>query len=154
MGDLDGGEVLGRARIFLGADHLVIGGQAGLGLGLARFCAGPNPFQFLGQGALAGFAFALLLHHALLLLFQPAGIVALIGHAFAAIELQGPLGHLIQEVAVVGHQDHAAGEGFQVVLQPGHGLGVQVVGGLVQQQHVGLGQQQAGQGDAALFTAR
>ncbi len=54
----------------------------------------------------------------------------------------------------MGDQDHAAGEGFQVVLQPGHGLGVQVVGGLVQQQHVGLGEQQPRQGDPAALTAR
>ncbi len=54
----------------------------------------------------------------------------------------------------MGHQDDAAREGFQVVLQPGDALGVQVVGRFVEQQHVGLGQQQAGQRDAALLTAR
>ena len=54
----------------------------------------------------------------------------------------------------MGHQDDAAREVFQVVLQPGHRLGVQVVGRFVEQQHVGLAEQQARQGDAALFTAR
>ncbi len=53
----------------------------------------------------------------------------------------------------MGHQDDAAREVFQVMLQPGDALGVQVVGGFVQQQHVGLGQQQAGQGDAAALAA-
>ena len=39
------------------------------------------------------------------------------------------------------------------LLEPGDGLGVQVVGRLVQQQHVRLGQEQAAQGDAAAFAA-
>ena len=54
----------------------------------------------------------------------------------------------------MGDQDHAAGEVLQVMLQPGHQeLGVEVVGGLVQQQHVGLGQQQARQRDPAPLAA-
>ena len=73
--------------------------------------------------------------------------------ALAAVQLQRPFGHQIQEVAVVGHQDDAAREGLEVVLQPRHRLGVEVVGRFVEQQHVGLGQQQPGQGHAALLTA-
>ena len=43
----------------------------------------------------------------------------------------------------------------EVLLEPGHGLGVQVVGRLVQEQQVGLGEQQPGQRDAAaLATAQ
>ena len=53
----------------------------------------------------------------------------------------------------MGDGDHGAGVALQKLLQPVHRFGVQVVGGLVQQQHIGLGQQQAAQGHAALFTA-
>ena len=53
----------------------------------------------------------------------------------------------------MGHQDDAAREGLEVVLQPGHRLGVQVVGRFVEQQHVGLAQQQPRQRHAALLTA-
>ena len=35
---------------------------------------------------------------------------------------------------------------LQVLLQPVDALGVEVVGGLVEQEHVGLGQEQAAQG--------
>ena len=49
--------------------------------------------------------------------------------------------------------DDGALVGTQVLFQPGDRFGVQVVGGLVQQQDVGFGQQQAGQGHAAAFTA-
>ena len=42
---------------------------------------------------------------------------------------------------------------LQMVLQPLHRFGVEVVGGLVEQQDVGLLQQQAAQGHAPLFAA-
>ena len=151
-GNLDGGEALLLPLLLV--DHLVIGGQTRLGLGLAGLGGRAHPFQLPGHGALARLALGVFLADALFLLLQPAGIVALIGHALAAIELERPLGHLVQEIAVVGHQDDAAREAFQVMLQPGHGLRVQVVGGLVQQQHVRLGQQQPRQGHPATLTAR
>ena len=87
------------------------------------------------------------------LLLQPARVVALVGHALAAIELQRPLRDVVEEVAVVRHQHDAAGIVLEVALQPGHRLRVQMVGRLVQQQDVGLGQQQLGQRHAPLLAA-
>ncbi len=52
------------------------------------------------------------------------------------------------------HQDDAAGVLLQVALQPGDAFGVEVVGRLVEQQDVGLRQQQARQRHAALLAAR
>ena len=96
----------------------------------------------------------LLLHaQAVALLLQPARVVALPGQAVAALELQDPLGHVVEEVPVVGHQHDGAVVALQVGLQPVHRLGVQVVGGLVEQQQVGLLQQQAAQGHPALLAA-
>ena len=40
------------------------------------------------------------------------------------------------------------------MLQPGHRFSIQVVGGLIEQQHIGLGEQQTAERYAALFTAR
>ena len=50
-------------------------------------------------------------------------------------------------------RDHGAGEAHQELFQPFHRLGIEVVGRLVQQQHVGLFQQQLAQRDAALLAA-
>ena len=72
-------------------DHPIVGGQARLGLGLAGPRRGAHPFQFAGDGPLAGFALALLRANALFLLLQPAGVIALVGNAAAAIELECPL---------------------------------------------------------------
>ena len=53
----------------------------------------------------------------------------------------------------MGDGHHGAGEAHQELLQPFHRFRVQVVGGFVQQQHVGLGQQQLAQRHAALLAA-
>ena len=53
----------------------------------------------------------------------------------------------------MGDGHHCAFVVVQEALQPGHGFGIQVVGGFVQQQHVRLFQQQAAQGHPAALTA-
>ena len=52
----------------------------------------------------------------------------------------------------MGNRDDGTLVGLQVLLQPEHGLCVQVVGGLVEQQQVGLLQQQLAQCHAAALT--
>ena len=51
------------------------------------------------------------------------------------------------------YRHHRAGEAHQELLQPFHRFRIQVVGRLVQQQHVGFAQQEFAQGNATFFTA-
>ncbi len=51
------------------------------------------------------------------------------------------------------HGDDRAGVFLEMALQPGDGLGVEVVGRLVEQEDVRLTQQQAAEGDATAFAA-
>ena len=60
-------------------------------------------------------------------------------------QLDHALGHAVDEVAVVGHEQDRALVGGQRVLEPGDRVEVEVVGGLVEHQHVGTRQQQPGQ---------
>ena len=53
----------------------------------------------------------------------------------------------------MGHGNHRALVLLEMLLQPVDGLGVEVVGGLVEKQHVGLLEQQAAKGHAAALTA-
>ena len=53
----------------------------------------------------------------------------------------------------MGDRDDGALVLGQVALEPGHRLGVEVVGGLVEQQQVGLAQQQPAERDAAALAA-
>ena len=71
-----------------------------------------------------------------------------------AVELEDPAGHVVEEVAVVGDGDDRAGVLLQRPLQPGHRLGVEVVRRLVEQQQVGLGEEQPAEGDPAPLAAR
>ena len=54
----------------------------------------------------------------------------------------------------MGDRDNRALEVFEHALEPRHALGVEVVGRFVEQQHVGLAQQQATQRHAALLATR
>ena len=61
---------------------------------------------------------------------------------------------MVEEIAVVGDADHRSGILLQVLLQPVDRLRVKVVGRLVEQQHVGLLQQQATESHPSAFTSR
>ena len=63
----------------------------------------------------------------------------------AAVDLADPLGDVVEEVPVVGDREDGTGVRGEVLLEPQHGLGVQVVGGLVEQQQVRLLEQQLAQ---------
>ena len=65
-------------------------------------------------------------------------VVALEGDAPAVVELEDPPGDVVEEVAVVGDGHDRAVVVLQEALEPRHRLGVEVVGGLVEQQQVGL----------------
>ena len=132
--------------------QFVVAVQARLSFGLSGFGGHSHPFQLALQGLLALALGLLFLGQALGFLLKPAAVVAFPGDALAAVEFQDPAGHVVEEVAVVGHGDDRALVLLQVLLQPVDGLGVQVVGGLVEQQDVGLLQQQAAQGHTAPLT--
>ena len=74
------------------------------------------------------------------------GVVAVVAAGQAPIHLHDPAGDPIEHVAVVGHQHQGTGEAPEVALQPLHPVGVQVVGGLIEKQHVGFGHQGRCQG--------
>ena len=88
-----------------------------------------------------------------LLLLEPGGVVPFPGDALAAVELEDPLGDVVEEVAVVGDEHDGAGVFLQVPFEPGDALGVEVVGRLVQEQEVGAFEQDLAEGDAPAFAA-
>lgn len=77
------------------------------------------------------------------LLLEVGRVVALVRVEAASVDLGDPLRDVVEEVAVVGDGDDGAGVALEVLLEPEDGLGVEVVGGLVEQQQVGLLQEQA-----------
>ena len=136
------------------ACRLVVGGEAGLALGLAGLRGHAHPLQLALERAPAGLVGALLAGQALLLLLQPRRVVALEREAAAAVELEDPAGDVVEEVAVVGDRHDRAGVVLEELLEPVDALGVEVVRRLVEQQQIRTAEQQAAQGDAAPLATR
>ena len=134
--------------------ELIVAGQARFALGLTCLRIGAHPLEFARECFAQCVALAFLERQPLFLLFEPGGIVALPGNSMAAIELEDPLGDVIEEVPVVGHGDHGARIFLEVALEPRYRLGIQMIGGLIEQQHVRLRQQQPAQRHATLLTTR
>ncbi len=132
--------------------HFLVALQPGLVLGLAGLGARADPGQFVLEPLLQLLVLLALDLEPLGLLLQVRGVVALVGVRAAAVELEDPLGDVVQEVPVVGDRQDGARVGGQVLLEPQHALGVEVVGGLVEQQQVGLAQQQLAQRHATPLT--
>ena len=118
-----------------------------------RLDAFAHPHLFLRQqlvGACAGQAFGLQL--ALLGRFE-GGEVAGIGAQLAAIELDDACRHRIEKGAIVRDQQQRTAEVVEQILQPQDGVEVEVVGRLVEQQHLGRGNQRLCQRDSLLRAA-
>ena len=124
------------------------------GTGAAGFHAFANPHLFQRQQFVGLGVDHRLLRQLLFFLNQVGRKVAGVTHQLATVQLNNAGGHVVQKGAVVGDGDDGAFEVHQQAFQPFDAVQVQVVGGLVQQQHLGLGDQGLGQCHTLLGTAR
>ena len=92
--------------------------------------------------------------------FEPLGTLRHIGRVVAVVAFRGAqqqlthaVAHVIHEVPVMANQQHRAPIGAEIILQPGNGLQVQMVGRLVQQQQIRLRQQHPCQTKPGTLTA-
>ena len=69
------------------------------------------------------------------------------------LEHQQAADDAVEEIAVVADADEGAGERAQGVFQGGSGINVEVVGRLVQEQDIGLVDEELSQGNAGAFAA-
>ena len=133
--------------------QLLVGTEARLALGLPSPRRQAHPLELAGEGALAGVGRALLPGEPSQLLFQPARVVALERDAAAAVELEDPLRDVVEEIAVVGDRHDRPRVFLEEALEPVDRLGVEVVGRLVEQQQVGVAEEEPGERHAALLPA-
>ena len=101
-------------------EQLVIGLDAGLGFRLPRRWRFAHPFGFAFQHFLPRRILARFLRKALGFLAEIGRVVALIGNAAPAIQFQNPARHIVEEVAVMGHDQHGAGVVGQMMFKPVH----------------------------------
>ena len=133
--------------------QLLVRSEPRLRLGVPRGRAHPHPFELALERPSAGGALLLLRREPGLLLLEPRGVVALEGDALPAVELQDPAGDVVEEVPVVGDGDDGALVGLQVPLEPGDGLGVEVVRRLVEEEEIGRREQEPAERDPAPLAA-
>src|SRR5690606_16214327 len=89
--------------------QLLDAGQSRLALGAAALGVAARPLQLLLDRLLARLLGGFLALEAVFLLLEPLGVVALPRNAAAAVELEDPLGGVVEEVAVMGDRHHGAG---------------------------------------------
>ena len=108
--------------------------------------------ELLDLGLLLFILLQLFLVTALLFLYVKA-VISGIKLRLAVFQLNDPIDHLVQEVPVVRDGENGAFEPGQILLQPFRGPEIQMVGGLVQQEHVGVLQNKTAQVHTGLFPA-
>ena len=133
--------------------QLLVALVARLRLGLPRARRSGDPFLLARERALVRLVLAAFLLEPLLFLHQPRRVIALVGNAAAAVELENPAGDVVEEVAVVGDDEDGARIAAQMPLEPHHRLGVEMIGGLVEQQKLRLLQQKPAQRHPAPLAA-
>ena len=146
-----------KLTLFLGhvfLQHRLVSVDARLSLRLTRLRAGANPFQLAGHRFLTPVLGLLLHRRTRVFLLQPAGVISLPRNPVPVVEFQNPLGDIVQKIAVVRHRDNRARVTREMLLQPLNTLGIEMVRRLVEEQDVGLFQEQTRQRDTAFFTAR
>ncbi len=143
-------ELLGLLLVVL-SQQCLVSVDARLGLGMAPLGRHPDPLELALQGFLTfGFALFLLLQ-AGSLLFKPGRVIAFPRNPVTPVQLENPASNVIKEVAVVGDGNHRPGIALQVVFEPGDRFGIEVVGGLIQEQYVRRLQQEAAERHPPLF---
>src|SRR5512133_2391885 len=106
----DGNDDLRRLRRALVApgDEVLVALDAGLRFCLTCLRRRGDPLALAFERALARLFLAAFLQEALLLLSEPGRVIALVGDAAAAIELENPAGNVVEEVAVVRNDEDRA----------------------------------------------
>ncbi len=148
--DLHPGGALAFAALAAGLAHGLERPDAALVAGAAGLDSLANPDLFLRQLLVEEGRLPLLGGEELLLALEERRVVAGPVVEAAAVELGDPGGQPAEERAVVGDEDQRAAVAEQEVLEPADRLDVQVVGRLVEQEDIGVGDEGPRQQDAPL----
>ena len=119
----------------------------GTGLGLAS-----HPVQLGAQQVAGPFHLGILCLNAFGSFLQVVIIVAVVGEDAVLVHLEDAVADVVQEIAVMGHHQQGHTATLQVVLQPLDHVDVEVVGRLVENEHLGVVDEQSCQGNALHLT--
>ena len=80
-------------------------------------------------------------------------VVAVVEIAGAIVDFNHAVAALVDKPAVMRDNEHRTTVIFEVIAQPVHSVHVEVVGRLIEQQHIGLLENDAGEVNARFFAA-
>ena len=127
--------------------------NAVFGLGAPRACAPADPFQLPPVKRLVfplrGFCVRL----ALRFIRKIIAVIAFAEIQLSAVNLRNPLADLVQKISVMRDHDNRAAVFQQLILQQLRGFVVDVVGRLIQQEHITRLHECGGDACAALFAS-
>ena len=127
--------------------------QTGSLLGGTGTASSFGPFQLHAQHTFS-FAFTGQLHFfPLCFHFQKSLITGGIAVKTAVVNFQNTISDTIQKIPVMGNHDHYAAESSKILLQPYHHLIIQMVGRLIQDQHIRRVDHGSGQRHSLFLTA-
>ena len=138
--------------LLLFVEQLIVAVEASFAFCLTCLRRHANPFKLAFQRLAALACHLLFLLHALGLLFEPRGVIALPGDSFTSVELKNPACHIVEKIAVVRNGDNRALVLREMLLEPVNALCIQMVGWLVEQQDVWFLKKQATECHATTFT--
>ena len=124
-----------------------------LGLGCARLWAAANPVQLAAQETLSLQLNCLLVFHPGEVRLEVVGVVALVSVKTAGLQLDDVVAGFIEEIPVVRCDEKRASKLFQVLRHPLDRVGVEMVGRLVENQEIRVGDDRATEGNPPLFAA-
>ena len=142
------------ALLLVLVEQTVVARQTSLALGVTSLGSHTHPFKLALKRLAALACLLLFLSHALCLLVEPRRVVTLPWNTLTTVKFKNPAGHMVEEVAVVSDRNHRAGILLKVLLEPVDRLSVEVVGRLVEEEDIGLLEQEAAKSHAATLTTR
>ena len=134
--------------------HFFITCETSLRLCLATLRVRTNPFEFFRQ-SLGELGVLFALHfESFRLLFKVGRVVALVGIQTAAVDFRDPLRNVVEEIPIVRDGNDRTRVLGEMLFQPQHALGVEVVCWFVEKEKVGLLEQKLAERHAALLAPR
>ena len=127
--------------------------QTGSLLGTSGPAATFRPLQFHAEHTLSLPLTGKLHLLTLCLQLQKFRVIGLISIQIPMGNLQNFIGNPVKKISVMGNHDHNPLKASQKILQPGHHLIIQMVGGLIQKQHITGIHQRPGQRHPFLLPA-
>lgn len=104
-----------------------------------------HPFKLFAIQIVSSLNFAALIVNALLPLVQIIGVITTVGVDISVVKLNDHIAYVVKKISVVGHHEKRERRAREIILKPNNHVEVEMIGGFVKNEKVGLGDQDVGE---------